>query len=110
MKELERLGIGRPSTYAQIISTLLDREYVETQQKRFQPTPLGETVARVLVRVFPDLFDVGFTSEMEGELDRIEDGELDWRHVLDDFYKPFRRQLEEGEKNRDDIVREIVDR
>jgi DNA topoisomerase I len=108
VKELERLGIGRPSTYAQIISTLLDRKYVEVTQKRFSPTPLGETVARVLVRVFPDLFDVGFTSEMELELDRIEDGELDWRGVLKEFYVPFRRQLDDGSKNSDDIVREIV--
>jgi len=109
VKELERLGIGRPSTYAQIISTLQDREYVQVTQKRFQPTPLGETVAGVLVRVFPDLFSVGFTSEMEGELDRIEDGELGWRNVLQDFYGPFRRQLDEGSKQSDAIVREVVD-
>jgi DNA topoisomerase I len=108
VKELERLGIGRPSTYAQIISTLLDRKYVEVTQKRFFPTPLGETVARVLVRVFPDLFDVGFTSEMEAELDRIEEGELDWRGVLGEFYSPFQRQLKAGETQSEDIIREIV--
>ncbi|MGD8276679.1 MAG: type I DNA topoisomerase [Gemmatimonadota bacterium] len=108
VKELEKLGIGRPSTYAQIISTLTDREYVELEQKRFQPTPLGETVAGVLVRVFPDVFSVGFTSEMEAELDRVEDGELDWRGVLHDFYTPFRKSLEEGEKKSDEIVREVV--
>jgi DNA topoisomerase-1 len=108
VKELERLGIGRPSTYAQIISTLLERDYVEVNQKRFSPTPLGETVASVLVRVFPALFDVKFTSEMEAELDRIEEGELEWQRVLQDFYGPFRRQLEEGEKKSDTIVREVV--
>jgi DNA topoisomerase-1 len=108
VKELERLGIGRPSTYAQIISTITDREYVEIQQKRFHPTPLGETVATVLVRVFPDLFSVGFTSGMEGELDRIEEGELGWRDVLQDFYKPFKRQLDEGQDRSDRIVREVV--
>jgi DNA topoisomerase-1 len=108
VKELERLGIGRPSTYAQIISTLQDRNYVEVEKKRFTPTTLGETVAKVLVRVFPDLFNVDFTSGMEAELDRIEEGELDWRNVLTDFYTPFRRQLEEGSARNDEIVREVV--
>ena len=108
VKELEKLGIGRPSTYAQIISTLTDREYVELQQKRFQPTPLGETVATVLIRVFPDLFNVDFTSGMEAELDRIEEGEQDWRRVLTDFYGPFRRQLEHGESRGQEIIREAV--
>ncbi len=108
VKELEKLGIGRPSTYAQIISTITDREYVDVQQKRFHPTPLGETVATVLVKVFPDLFNVDFTSEMEAELDRIEDGELEWRGVLRDFYGPFKRQLEHGESRGEDIIRETV--
>ncbi|MBI4544486.1 MAG: type I DNA topoisomerase [Gemmatimonadetes bacterium] len=108
VKELERLGIGRPSTYAQIISTLVEREYAELKQKRFYPTTLGETVARVLVRVFPDIFDVDFTSEMEAELDRVEEGELDWRKVLADFYGPFQHRLQEGERNTEQIVREVV--
>ncbi|HEX7052121.1 MAG TPA: type I DNA topoisomerase [Longimicrobiales bacterium] len=109
VKELEKLGIGRPSTYAQIISTLRDRKYVEMQQKRFQPTPLGETVAKMLVRLFPDLFDVGFTSGMETELDRIEEGRLEWRTVLETFYAPFQRQLEEGERRTNEVLREVVD-
>jgi DNA topoisomerase I len=108
VKELERLGIGRPSTYAQIISTILDREYVRLEKKRFYPTPLGETVTAVLTRVFPELFDVSFTSEMEDELDRIEEGELEWRHVLQEFYQPFRRRLEEGERNSGAILKETV--
>jgi DNA topoisomerase-1 len=108
VKELEKLGIGRPSTYAQIISTLTEREYVELEQKRFRTTPLGETVARVLTRVFPDVFSVSFTSEMEAELDRVEEGQLDWRRALRDFYEPFRRRLEEGERQSDVIVREAV--
>ncbi|MGH7554131.1 MAG: type I DNA topoisomerase, partial [Longimicrobiales bacterium] len=108
VRELERLGIGRPSTYAQIISTLTDRQYVEVEQKRFHPTPLGETVANVLVRVFPDLFNVDFTSEMESELDRIEEGELGWRDVLHEFYEPFRRQLDEGASRSEAIVKEVV--
>ncbi|NJD11718.1 MAG: type I DNA topoisomerase [Gemmatimonadetes bacterium] len=106
VKELERLGIGRPSTYAQIISTLTDREYTRPEQKKFQPTPLGETVANVLVRLFPDLFSVDFTSLMEAELDRIEEGELEWHQVLGDFYRPFQRQLTAGEQKGDAILRE----
>ena len=108
VKELERLGIGRPSTYAQIIATLTDREYVEVKQKRFYPTPLGETVAQVLVRVFPDLFDVGFTSEMELELDKIEEGDLAWRKVLEQFYEPFQRQLKDGEQKSNAIVKDMA--
>jgi DNA topoisomerase I len=108
VKELERLGIGRPSTYAQIISTLTDREYVKLEQKRFTPTPLGETVAKVLVHVFPDVFSVDFTSGMEAELDRIEEGELDWRRVLQDFYGPFQRRLSEGAERSQEIIRDSV--
>src|SRR5262245_21332782 len=108
VKELERLGIGRPSTYAQIISTLVDREYVKLEQKRFEPTPLGEVVAKVLVKLFPTIFDVSFTSGMEGELDQIEEGKLEWRGVLNDFYGPFQKQLKAGEKSGGDIVKEVV--
>jgi DNA topoisomerase-1 len=93
VKELEKLGIGRPSTYAQIISTLTDRRYVNLEQRRFFPTPLGESVERVMVKQFPDVFNVGFTSEMEGELDKIEEGELTWKRVLKDFYTPFDASL-----------------
>ncbi|HSA54263.1 MAG TPA: type I DNA topoisomerase [Gemmatimonadaceae bacterium] len=93
VKELERLGIGRPSTYAQIISTLQDRHYVTMEQRRFFPTPLGDSVERVMVKQFPDVFNVGFTSEMEGELDKIEEGSLGWRRVLKDFYGPFESTL-----------------
>ena len=108
VKELERLGIGRPSTYAAIISTITDREYVELQQKKFTPTPLGETVAKVLIKVFPDIFNVSFTSGMEGELDKIEEGDLDWRSVLGDFYKPFEKQLKTGKKSGSELVMETV--
>ncbi|HJU72393.1 MAG TPA: type I DNA topoisomerase, partial [Gemmatimonadaceae bacterium] len=95
VKELEKLGIGRPSTYAQIISTLTDRRYVELQQRRFFPTPLGDSVERVMVKQFPDIFNVGFTSEMEYELDKIEEGKLTWQRVLKDFYTPFEFALNE---------------
>jgi DNA topoisomerase-1 len=94
VKELERLGIGRPSTYATIISTLAERHYAKIEQRRFFPTPLGETVEKVMVRQFPDIFNVSFTSEMEEELDKVEDGELTWQKVLKDFYGPFEHSLE----------------
>jgi DNA topoisomerase-1 len=95
VKELERLGIGRPSTYAQIISTLTAREYVKLEQRRFTPTELGETVERIMVDSFPSIFNVEFTSAMEGELDKIEEGELKWQAVLSDFYGPFSKALKE---------------
>jgi DNA topoisomerase-1 len=94
VKELERLGIGRPSTYSAIISTLSAREYVRVDQRRFFPTDLGETVEKIMIGKFPDIFNVEFTSEMEDELDRIEDGELKWQRVLRDFYGPFVKALD----------------
>src|SRR5215204_5920634 len=93
VKELERLGIGRPSTYSAIISTLSAREYVKVEQRRFFPTELGEMVEKIMVGKFPEIFNIEFTSGMENELDRIEDGELAWQRVLEDFYKPFSKAL-----------------
>ena len=93
VKELERLGIGRPSTYASIISVLADRRYVELNQRRFFPTELGESVEKVMVKQFPDIFNVDFTSEMEGELDKVEEGDLGWQKVLKNFYSPFAARL-----------------
>ncbi|MGH7357336.1 MAG: type I DNA topoisomerase, partial [Candidatus Rokuibacteriota bacterium] len=95
VKELERLGIGRPSTYASIISVLVDRRYVHLEQRRFQPTELGETVEKVMVKQFPEIFDVAFTSNMEEELDKVEEGELTWKRVLEDFYGPFSAALDD---------------
>jgi len=89
VKELERLGIGRPSTYASIISTLVDRRYAQLDQRRFFPTKLGDQVERVMVMSFPDIFNVGFTSQMESDLDRVEEGDVNWRVMLKDFYGPF---------------------
>jgi DNA topoisomerase-1 len=99
VKELERLGIGRPSTYSAIISTLSAREYVKVEQRRFFPTELGELVEKIMVGKFPGIFNVEFTSEMETELDRIEDGELAWQGVLTDFYGPFSVALEAVDLN-----------
>ncbi|MGI8618319.1 MAG: type I DNA topoisomerase [Gemmatimonadaceae bacterium] len=93
VKELERLGIGRPSTYASIISTLLDRHYVNLEQRRFHPSELGNQVERVMVKKFPDVFNVAFTSHMETDLDRVEDGDVDWHEMVGDFYGPFAATL-----------------
>ena len=108
VKELEALGIGRPSTYAQIISTIQDRGYTDYEERRFKPTPLGDTVSKLLVRVFPNIFDVEFTSRMESELDRVEEGEIQWQAILGEFYPPFQGQLERGEARSEEIIKEIL--
>ncbi len=107
VKELERLGIGRPSTYATIVSTLRARDYVRVDQRRFHSTDLGETVSKVMVSRFPDIFNVGFTSEMEEELDKIEEGELGWQKVLDNFWHPFADAL--GKVDTKEMIREAYD-
>jgi DNA topoisomerase-1 len=93
VKKLEELGIGRPSTYATIISTLRDRWYATAKDRRFSPTPQGEKVWKAMGRCFPEVFEVGFTAQMENELDKVEDGDLGWRQVLDDFWGPFSTAL-----------------
>ena len=108
VKELEAKGIGRPSTYSQIISTLQERKYVDYEERRFMPTPLGDTVSKLLVRVFPNIFDVEFTSQMESKLDRVEEGELEWRALLGEFYPPFQSQLEQGGARSEEIIKEIL--
>ncbi|MEO7368018.1 MAG: type I DNA topoisomerase, partial [Gemmatimonadaceae bacterium] len=97
VKELERLGIGRPSTYASIISTLVDRRYAMLEQRRFFPTELGDQVERVMVKSFPNVFNVQFTSLMESDLDRVEEGEVNWRNMLKAFYGPFAIALKEAD-------------
>jgi DNA topoisomerase I len=96
VKELEEKGIGRPSTYASIISTIVDREYVTKDQGRFAPTMLGEKVSVLLVKSFEDIFDVGFTARMEEELDEIEEGKLPWRKAVKEFYGRFAVDLEQA--------------
>ncbi|HEX9704340.1 MAG TPA: type I DNA topoisomerase [Gemmatimonadales bacterium] len=107
VKKLEELGIGRPSTYATIISTLRDRWYATAKDRRFAPTPQGEIVWKVMQRCFPEVFQVGFTAQMETELDKIEEGDLGWREVLGDFWGPFAKQLEAV--NVDAIIHEVHD-
>src|SRR5206468_9162326 len=89
VKKMEELGIGRPSTYASIIQTIQDREYVEQQDRRFFATMLGMIVTDKLVQAFPEVMDVGFTAGMELKLDSIEEQHLDWIKLLQDFYGPF---------------------
>src|ERR1700728_4504180 len=89
VKELEEKGIGRPSTYAAIISTIVEREYVNKDQGRFTPTRLGEKVSELLVKAFEDIFDVGFTARLEDELDAIEEGKMTWRSAVKEFWDRF---------------------
>jgi len=96
VKELEEKGIGRPSTYATIISTIVEREYVSKDQGRFAPTMLGEKVSELLVKSFEDIFDVGFTARMEVELDEIEEGKLPWKQSVKNFYDRFEDDLEQA--------------
>ncbi|HYV98602.1 MAG TPA: topoisomerase DNA-binding C4 zinc finger domain-containing protein, partial [Gemmatimonadaceae bacterium] len=93
VRELEKDGIGRPSTYASIISTLADRRYVNLEQRRFFPTELGEQVLKVMLKQFPSTFEVGFTREMEGELDKIAEGRKQWQKSIKEFYGPFSHSL-----------------
>ncbi len=99
VKALEEHGIGRPSTYAPIISTIQARGYVERIDRRLRPTELGFIVNDLLVEHFPDVFNVGFTAQMEEELDRIARGEREWVPVVRDFYEPFSKMLAEAERN-----------
>ena len=93
VRELEDKGIGRPSTYAAIISTIVDREYVKKDQGRFTPTLLGEKVSDLLVKAFEDIFDVSFTARLEDELDEIEEGKLAWRTSVKEFWDRFEVDL-----------------
>src|SRR5437868_14307506 len=98
VKALEEKGIGRPSTYAAIMTTILDREYVEKHEGRFHPTALGTTVNDLLVASFDDLFNESYTARMEEELDEIEEGKLKWTAALHEFYEKFARDLKLAEK------------
>ena len=97
VKELEEKGIGRPSTYASIISVIVEREYVNKDQGRFTPTMLGEKVSGLLVKSFEDIFDVGFTARLEEELDEIEEGKLPWRDSVKEFWDRFTVDLDRAD-------------
>jgi len=106
IKELEEQGIGRPSTYAAILSTIQDRKYVEKRENRFYPTDLGTIVTELLVENFKDIVDIGFTANMESQLDQIEEGSRSWVKTLKDFYIPFEKTLELAKTQMRDVKRE----
>ncbi len=99
IKTLESEGIGRPSTYASIIQVIQDRKYVEQQQRRFYATDLGEVVTDKLIEAFPTIMDVGYTRDMEAELDKVEEDHLDWVSMLHKFYGPFKDALDHAGDN-----------
>ncbi len=106
IKELEDKGIGRPSTYAAIMTSILNREYVEEDQsKRLRPTSLGRVVAELLVKAFPDILEVGFTAQLEEELDEVENGKENWVKTLRRFYGPFKKSLGEAKKKMPTVKR-----
>jgi len=105
VKELEADGVGRPSTYASILSTIQEREYVKKEGGKFVPTELGMVVTDLLLESFQNLFDVTYTARMEAELDEIEEGKMDWRAAMSEFYERFQKDLEYAERHMTDIKR-----
>jgi DNA topoisomerase I len=108
IKEMEERGIGRPSTYAAILSTIQEKTYVEKIERNFKPTELGLLVTDELVRAFPREMDVAFTAGMEEKLDEIEDGSAQWQAVLTDFYTGFKEDLEKAEVTMRDVKRQEI--
>ncbi len=98
VRELEKRGIGRPSTYASIISTIQDRGYVRLENKRFYAEKMGDVVTQRLQKSFSELLDYGFTASMEERLDEVAQGKLEWRKLLDEFYAEFSALLETAEE------------
>ncbi len=98
IKTLEEYGVGRPSTYAPTLDVIQRRYYVKLTNKRFEPTELGEIVNALIVEFFPQIINISFTAEMENDLDHVEEGEEEWKKVVDRFYQPFEKELEEAEE------------
>ncbi len=105
VKTLEEKGIGRPSTYASIINTIQDRDYVKKIQAKFVPTEIGIVVTKLLVKNFPYIFDTAYTAKLEGELDAVEEGHEKWTDLLNGFYGHFEKELNVAGKNMEDIKR-----
>lgn len=103
VKELEELGIGRPSTYAPTVDVIQRRGYVQLDNKRFVPTELGEIVHSLMVEFFPEIIDIEFTAKMEADLDKIEEGKTDWIQIIDNFYKEFEKNV----KHADEAIEKI---
>ncbi len=103
VRTLEELGIGRPSTYAPTISTILERQYVKKEKKAIIPTELGEVVTELMEKSFPDIVNVEFTADMEEKLDTVESEGKNWKKIVEDFYGPFERELEKAEEEVEQI-------
>lgn len=103
IKTLEENGVGRPSTYAPTLETIQKRYYVRLVSKRFEPTELGEIVNSLIIEFFPDIVDVKFTAEMESKLDEVEVGKEEWQKVIDQFYKPFEKEVIKAEEQMEKI-------
>ncbi len=106
VRTLEEFGIGRPSTYAPTVAVIQDREYVEKDNKRLQPTETGKIVNDLLVEYFPDVMDFRFTARMEGQLDEIAEGDVEWRPMLHEFYTPFEKHLQNARANMPKVRKE----
>ncbi len=109
VRELEEKGIGRPSTYAAILSNIQDKGYVEKKQGRFEPTKLGELITDLLKVSFPEIMDAAFTAEMEEKLDKVEEGSLEWKALLEEFYQWFEKRLEEAKEGMKRVKGEEVE-
>ncbi len=109
IKALEENGIGRPSTYAPIITTIIDRDYVERDKKKLSPTILGRTINDLMLAQFPNVVDVKFSAQMEKNLDKIESGKSGWEKVIDTFYKDFDKTLQKAEENMKDQKVKVPD-
>ena len=109
VRAMEEKGVGRPSTYATIVSTIQDREYVQKIDKRLSPTPLGEVVNGLMMEHFQNIINVEFTAGMEAELDEVEEGKIYWKRVLEEFYKGFHQEMEDAEEALKDIRLKVPD-
>ncbi|HEA47006.1 MAG TPA: type I DNA topoisomerase [bacterium] len=110
IKTLEEEGIGRPSTYASIMEVIRSRDYVESHKGNFHPTPLGEMVIELLIKSFPDILNVKFTSQMEERLDKVEEGKEDWVNLLHSFYGPFASDLSRAQKEMRYVKKELEEK
>jgi len=108
VKELEEKGIGRPSTYATILSTIQEREYVLVEKNKLKPTVLGRSVNDLLIEGFPEIMDIQFTAEMEEKLDKVEDGNVNWVDLLTNFYRGFSSRLGEAESSMKSLRKEGI--
>ena len=108
VKALEENGVGRPSTYATILSTIQDKEYARLEQRKFHPTDLGKLINGLLLKHFPAIMDIEFTAAMERQLDQVEEGKIEWLNILRDFYGPFKTALDLAKEGMTSVKRAIT--